>query len=107
VRALFQAMPREDLVARLDRLGLPFAPIARPDELFDDVHLNAAGGLLDVTVPGGEATKLPALPIEVDGRRMALTRDIPTIGADTDAVLEAIGIAPATIADMRSQGVVG
>ena len=42
--------------------------------------------LLDVTIPGGAATKLPALPLEVDGHRFALTRDLPAIGADSEAV---------------------
>eukprot|EP01037_Dinobryon_pediforme_P048803 gene48803-biopygen23281 len=66
VRAMFAGMRRDDLVAKLEAIGLPFAPIARPDELFDDPHLNAAGGLLDVTIPGGAATRLPALPLEFD-----------------------------------------
>jgi crotonobetainyl-CoA:carnitine CoA-transferase CaiB-like acyl-CoA transferase len=107
VRAVFAALTREALVATLERLGLPFAPIARPDELFDDPHLNADGGLLPVTLPGGEATKLPALPIELDSRRFGLRRDIPAIGADTDDVLAEIGLAARDLADLRSLGVVG
>ena len=107
VRAVFQAMPREALVAKLEQLGLPFAPIARPDELFEDAHLNAAGGLLDVTIPGGGTTKLPALPIEVDGARFALERDIPPIGADSDAVLASLGMDAANVAELRARGIVG
>ncbi|QUT08120.1 CoA transferase [Sphingobium phenoxybenzoativorans] len=90
VRALFRAMPRETLIAKLDRLGLPFAPIARPDELFDDPHLTASGGLMDVTLPGGEATRLPGLPIELDGQRMGLRHDIPLAGQHADAILHEI-----------------
>ena len=106
VRAVFAALPREVLVAKLDRLGLPFAPIVRPDELFDDAHLNAAGGLLDVTIPGGAATKLPALPLEVDGHRFALTRDLPAIGADSEAVFADVEVSAAEFADFRARGVV-
>ncbi|WP_253183236.1 CaiB/BaiF CoA transferase family protein [Sphingobium phenoxybenzoativorans] len=87
VRALFRAIPRETLIAKLDGLGLPFAPIARPDELFDDPHLTASGGLMDVTLPGGEATRLPGLPIELDGQRMGLRHDIPLAGQHADAIL--------------------
>jgi crotonobetainyl-CoA:carnitine CoA-transferase CaiB-like acyl-CoA transferase len=95
VRALFGAMDRDDLVTRLEALGLPFAPIARPDELFDDPHLNAGGGLLDVTLPGtGTATRLPALPIELDGERMGLRHDIPEVNADQDEILLSLGIDP-------------
>jgi crotonobetainyl-CoA:carnitine CoA-transferase CaiB-like acyl-CoA transferase len=106
VRALFETLPREALVAELERLGLPFAPIARPDDLFEDAHLNAAGGLLNVTIPGGEATKLPGLPIEVDGRRFGLTRDIPAIGADTEPVFAELGMAETELAALRARGVV-
>jgi crotonobetainyl-CoA:carnitine CoA-transferase CaiB-like acyl-CoA transferase len=106
VRALFQTLPRDVLVARLERLGLPFAPIARPDDLFDDLHLNAGGGLLEVTIPEGETTKLPNLPIEVDGGRFALTRDIPAIGRDTAEVFGDLGVLEPELAALRSRGLV-
>ena len=107
VRALFAGLPREELVAKLEAVGLPFAPIVRPDELFDDPHLNAAGGLVDVTLPGGVSARLPALPIALDGTRFALTRDIPESGADTDAILRDAGITSAEIAMLREQAVAG
>jgi crotonobetainyl-CoA:carnitine CoA-transferase CaiB-like acyl-CoA transferase len=107
VRALFAGLPREELVAKLEALGLPFAPIVRPDELFDDPHLNAAGGLVDVTLPGGAAARLPALPIALDGARFGLTRDIPDSGADTDAILRDAGITSAEIAMYRERAVAG
>jgi crotonobetainyl-CoA:carnitine CoA-transferase CaiB-like acyl-CoA transferase len=106
VRRLFQSLPRDALIADLERLGLPFAPIARPEDLFEDAHLNAAGGLLDVTIPGGSTTKLPGLPLEVDGRRFALARDIPAIGADTEAVFAEIGVEEPDLAALRERGVV-
>ena len=72
VRALFAAMTRAALVAKLETVGLPFAPIVRPDELFDDLHLVESGGLLPVTIPGGAETRLPGLPLEFDGERLPL-----------------------------------
>ncbi|TPG54260.1 CaiB/BaiF CoA transferase family protein [Sphingomonas glacialis] len=102
VRAMFAGMRRDDLVAKLEAIGLPFAPIARPDDLFDDPHLNAAGGLLDVTIPGGAATRLPALPLEFDGERPGLHHDIPTIGRDGDAILRDLGFDDAEIAALTS-----
>ncbi|MFA6117447.1 MAG: CaiB/BaiF CoA-transferase family protein [Sphingomonas sp.] len=90
VRALFASMLREELVSKLDLLGLPFAPIVRPDELFDDPHLTASGGLMDVTIPGGEGTRLPGLPIEFDGQRLGLRHDIPLANQDAEAILREI-----------------
>jgi len=86
VRDLFAGFEREALVEKLEAIGLPFAPVSRPDELFDDPHLNQ-GGLVDVTIPGGAATRLPALPLEFDGRRLGLRRDVPLPDADREAVL--------------------
>jgi crotonobetainyl-CoA:carnitine CoA-transferase CaiB-like acyl-CoA transferase len=106
VRALFAAMSRADLMARLETLGLPFAPITRPAELFDDPHLNAAGGLVGVTIADGTATRLPALPLEMDGVRPGLLRDIPGIGADADAVLAEIGRTTTDVAGLRARAVV-
>lgn len=87
VRELFASFEREALVEKLEAIGLPFAPVSRPDELFDDPHLNH-GGLVDVTIPGGEATRLPALPLEFDGRRLGLRRDVPLPDADREVVLD-------------------
>ncbi|WP_306171641.1 CaiB/BaiF CoA-transferase family protein [Sphingopyxis sp. KK2] len=91
VRALFASMAREDLVAKLEALGLPFAPIARPDELFDDPHLVQSGGLVEVSISADRKTFLPGLPLEIDGERMALRRDIPAINGDLAAVLAEVG----------------
>lgn len=98
VRALFATMPREALVEILEGLGLPFAPIARPDELFDDPHLNASAGLIDVTLPDGTPTRLPALPIEMDGERLTLRHDIPAVNEGGAAALRTVGYSEDDIA---------
>ncbi len=102
VRALFATMTREELIAKLETTGLPFAPITRPEDLFEDAQLNA-GGLVDVTLADGRTTRLPGLPVEVDGARMGLLRDIPQPGGDTDSVLAEAGFDAATIAAMRER----
>ena len=95
VRAMFAAMDRDALLAQCEAIGLPVAPIARPEDLFDDPHLNAAGGLVDLTLPDGTATRLPALPVEIDGARMGVRHDLTGPGADSRAVLLAAGMDPA------------
>jgi crotonobetainyl-CoA:carnitine CoA-transferase CaiB-like acyl-CoA transferase len=98
VRALFASMSRAELVARLEATGLPFAPIARPTDLFDDPHLVEGGGLIDLTLPNGTQTRLPGLPIEIDGERLPLRRDLPVAGADGAALLREMGMGEAAIA---------
>ena len=97
VRALFASMSRADLIARLEATGLPFAPIARPTDLFDDPHLVEGGGLVDLTLPNGTETRLPGLPIEIDGERLPLRRDLPVAGADGAALLREMGLDEAAI----------
>ena len=75
------------LMAECERLGLPFAPITRPVELFDDPHLNASGGLVPVTLPNGAETRLPALPLAFDGERLPQRRGLPTVGQHTGEIL--------------------
>ena len=82
---------RAELVGRLEQLGLPYAPIARPIELLDDPHLLASGGLVLVTLPGGGTTRLPALPVAFDGERPPLRRDLPGVGEHTAEILRELG----------------
>jgi crotonobetainyl-CoA:carnitine CoA-transferase CaiB-like acyl-CoA transferase len=88
LRALFSSMTREGLIARLEAIGLPFAPITRPEDLFGDPHLLAGGGLTEVTLEDGTAAMLPTLPIEIDGRKAGVRLDLPRAGAHDADVLE-------------------
>lgn len=107
VRAILKRFTRQEVIAKLDGSGLPFAPIGRPEDLFDDPHLRAGGGLEAVTLDDGRATALPALPIEMDGARVGGDAALSSPGADTDAVLAALGYGAAAIADLRAAGAVG
>ncbi|MCU0887668.1 MAG: CoA transferase [Rubritepida sp.] len=94
-----------ELVAACERLGLPFAPIGKPADLFDDPHLNASGGLIPLTLPDGRAVKLPALPIALDGARPGLRHDLAPPGADNAALAAELGYGEAEVAALRAAGV--
>ncbi len=98
VRNCFHAMSRVEAVALLERLGLPFAPIATPSDLFDDQHLGAGGGLVDLTLEDGTQTRLPGLPIEMDGSRMPRRLGLPTPGEHGAELLREVGLSEAMIA---------
>ena len=89
ITAMFAELDKQTLMARLERAGIPFAPINKPADLFDDPHLNS-GGLVEVTTPQGKA-KLPSLPIEIDGQRTRLFHDLPKEGEDSELALREIG----------------
>ena len=92
IEAKFAALTKAELMKRIETLGLPFAPIGRPEEMFDDPHLNAGGGLLDMEMEDGARTKLPNLPISLDGERLALRLDPPKAGEHTEDVLREAGL---------------
>ncbi len=107
IRTMISRFTRAEIIAKLENSGLPFAPIARPEDMFDDPHLLASGGLEPVMLPGGRETMLPLLPIEMDGKRLGTSPTIPEIGADSDAILTALGYDSAAIAALKEGGVVG
>jgi crotonobetainyl-CoA:carnitine CoA-transferase CaiB-like acyl-CoA transferase len=111
IKATFLGYTKQQLMDKLEKTGLPFAPIARPEQLFDDPHLAASGGLLPVTVTDGERkgekTRLPALPLSMDGRRFGIHRDVPRAGQHTREVLAEAGYGAADIEAMIRAGVVG
>ncbi|NND27148.1 MAG: CoA transferase, partial [Myxococcales bacterium] len=84
VKQVFASYTKVELMAKLEAHGLPFAPITRPHELFDDPHLNAGPGLLPFTVTdgarAGHEAKLPALPLEMNGQRFGLRLPVPRAG---------------------------
>ena len=75
IRALLAGLTRAEIVDRLEGSGIPFAPIARPEDLFDNPHL-AQGGLEPVWLPDGGKTALPILPIAMNGFRLGRLADL-------------------------------
>lgn len=102
----FRSLTKAELMEKIENLGLPFAPIGKPEEMFDDPHLNAGGGLLDMEMEDGERCKLPALPISLDGQRLGLDLDPPKAGEHTEEVLESIGRSDSEIKALKSSGVI-
>jgi crotonobetainyl-CoA:carnitine CoA-transferase CaiB-like acyl-CoA transferase len=80
-----------ELSAIFERNALPFAPITRPEELFDDAHLNATGGLAPLILPDGRETRVPLLPLTLDGERPGLRLQPPRLGEHTRELLARVG----------------
>ena len=110
IKAVFRKYTKQELMAKLEKTGLPFAPITRPEELFNDPHLVANDGLLEITVTdgprAGEKTRLPALPLEMDGTRFGVHQDVPRAGEHTREILAQAGYAAAQIDDLLARKVI-
>jgi crotonobetainyl-CoA:carnitine CoA-transferase CaiB-like acyl-CoA transferase len=90
---LVSRLLRKHSIARLEAIcedgGLPFARIQTPSDLFDDPHL-AAGGMIDLELPDGQRTRIPALPIAFGDERLPLRLPLPRPGEHNDEVLGAL-----------------
>ena len=91
-----------DLSAVFEQNGLPFAPITKPEDLFDDPHLLATGGLAAITLPDGRVTYAPLMPITLGGERPGLRLNPPRLGEHTDALLADVGYSGEQILAMKT-----
>ena len=100
----------EELAAIFERHGLPFAPIMRPEQLFDDPHLNATGGLAEVALPDGEragsTARVALMPLRMDGQRMPVRMDPPQLGQHTAELLAGLGYTPAQVQGLHEAAAV-
>ena len=101
---LLRKFDMKTLAAKLEAIGLPFAPIAKPWDLLADPHLKASGGLLETKV-GGKTLHAPALPIELDGKRLAKRSDPPDIGEHAMDLLLGLGYARSEVEALAKSGV--
>ena len=99
-------MDKARVMALCEAAGLPFSPIQRPQDLFDDPHLNASGGMARLTLADGEAVKVPMLPFEMDGQRFGTRLDVPALGSHSRELLEQLGYDAAAMARLEAAGTV-
>jgi crotonobetainyl-CoA:carnitine CoA-transferase CaiB-like acyl-CoA transferase len=107
IAEVFKGHGRDELERLCLEADISFAPVARPQDLFDNPHLLANGSLAPTTLPGGVKTRLPLLPFQIFGWRPPLVSDPPEIGQHNDEVLAEIGYDRAGIAALKSAGMLG
>ncbi len=113
LRERFAVLSAKELSERFEKVGLPYAPITRPHELFDDPHLLATGGLAPVTIAADNTssgkdieTRAALLPLALNGERLRIRNAPPRIGADTIELLQSLGYSTAEIDSLRDQGII-
>ncbi|MBK6006125.1 CoA transferase [Ramlibacter ginsenosidimutans] len=99
-----------ELASLMEKAGLPYAPIRRPEDLYDDEHLLATGGLADVKLPdgprAGETVKTTLLPFTLAGERLGVRLDPPVLGAHSRELLQSLGLPDTEIDALKAQAVV-
>ncbi|NIE78453.1 CoA transferase [Pantoea sp. Ap-967] len=102
---VFATLDAQRLAVELEANDIPFAPIRRPEELFDDPHLRQSGGLAALALEDGSHTPMPLLPLSLDGQRLQPRRPIPRIGEHTRQVMRGLGYSDEHIAQLCAAGV--
>jgi crotonobetainyl-CoA:carnitine CoA-transferase CaiB-like acyl-CoA transferase len=105
VNDITKKFTKEALAAKLEAIGMPFAPIAKPWDLLDDPHLRASGGLLETRI-GGKTIHAPALPVEMDGKRLGKRLDPPSVGEHAMELLRELGCSAQEIESLRDRRIV-
>ncbi len=108
VEKMIRNYTKAEVIAICDRAGICFAPIARPEDLFEDPQLNQGiAPLLETTFPSGVKTKMPRLPLQIGTYDLRKRTDPPAkIGADTRPILEALGYDPQAIQRLAAKKVI-
>ena len=101
LRARLAGRSAAEISRAMEDAGLPFAPIRKPDELLDDPHLLATGGLAEIQLTdgarAGQTVKTTLFPFTLDGERLGVKLNPPRRGEHSRDVLKAIGLADAEI----------
>lgn len=105
--AMFKRMSTAEVLAGCERAEIPFAPVARPEDLLEDPHLLAAGALWNVQVSETVRCNLPTLPLAFSSGRLELRLQPPKVGEHSVEVLQDLGYADAQIEQLKREGIVG
>ena len=106
LRERMAAYSASDISAVFEKNALPFAPITRPQDLFDDPHLNATGGLADIELPDGRPTRAVLLPITLDGKRPGVRSSPPRLGQHNTELLQDLGYSAEDIQALSGKAMV-
>lgn len=106
VRERLSGMDKQTVMALCEKAGLPFSPIQRPEDMFEDEHLNQSGGMAELTLPDGEQVKVPMLPFEMNGQRFGARLNVPTLGSHSRELLAQLGYGDDEITQLESAGTI-
>jgi crotonobetainyl-CoA:carnitine CoA-transferase CaiB-like acyl-CoA transferase len=84
-------------------LDIPAAPLRTPEELFDNPHLNAVGFFETVDTPHGPV-RFPGVPTWFSRTPGHVAGAAPELGANTQAVLEELGLPAEAVKSVPGSG---
>lgn len=98
---------KSEILSRCEDAEIPFAPISKPEDLFNDPHLIASNALLPVNSNDGKSLKLPKTPLQYGDCIVNKYLDPPKIGEHSREILAEIGYNSDEIELLGATGIVG
>ncbi|MCS6969077.1 MAG: CaiB/BaiF CoA-transferase family protein [Cytophagales bacterium] len=106
IENMMEQLSKDEIIRRCQEAEIPFAPIARPEDLFDDPHLNAGHSLLLTQLPDGSMAKLPNIPLEYGQTHFDLRLQPPSVGQHTGEILQSLGYSESHIKALSQNKVI-
>lgn len=90
---VFTTKPVQHWLDAFGEAGVPCSPINTYSQALADPQVDHMGWVQPLTLPGGRETQTFGSPIRFDDQMNPITSAPPVLGADTDAILESLGLA--------------
>ncbi len=100
------ALNKNEVMALAEKAGIPFAPVNRPQDLFDDPHMNQSGSFVNTKTPKGASVKLPKIPLRLDGAAFDLRCHPPGIGEGSREIYRRCGYTDEDIHELIADGII-
>ncbi len=100
------ALNKNEVMALAEKAGIPFAPVNRPQDLFDDPHMNQSGSFVNTKTPKGASVKLPKIPLRLNGAAFDLRRHPPGIGEGSREIYRRCGYTDEDIHELIADGII-
>ena len=84
--------------------AVPAAPLNDVAQALENPYVTERGRIQELAQPGGQTVRVLASPVQLPGETYA-AQPAPTLGGDTEALLEELGYDAETLADLRKNGV--
>lgn len=99
-------LAKKELMALAEKAEIPFAPVNRPQDLFEDEHLNQSGGLVETKTPNGKTAKLPKIPLRMNLQSFELRNNPPQIGEGSRKIYRECGLTDDEIQQLLAEKVI-
>ena len=96
----------DEVVAALDKAGIPAGRIYTVADIAADPHYQARGMLASVQIADGSTLAVPGIVPKLSATPGQHRRNAPTLGQDTDAVLRELGLSAQQIQGLKDKGIV-